>query len=517
MEQIKLKEIAQFINGFAFKPTDWSGEGLRIIRIQNLTDNSKPYNHTKKRVPDKYFVNKGDILISWSATIDVYEWNDELALLNQHIFRVEFNESKVDKTYFKQALKKSISELSRFAHGSTMKHLLKKDFENHKIPLPPLDDQKRIAKVLTDCEALIQKRKESINLLDTLLKSTFLEMFGDPKKFDSKTVKEIASNERYALSSGPFGSNLTSKDYKKDGVKILRGTNISSGELDLSDIKYISEDKAQELKRSEIKPDDVVIVAVGSSGTALKIPKSLSRAIMSQNFNKVTPNQKLILPSYLEYSINSEIVQRQFRKVTTNAGRTFLGLTKIKEVRIPLPDKKEQQKFDVILNRVSVLKDQSKKSLKEIENLYNSITQRAFKGELDLNKVDILDKDRRTGGRPSEAAHKTDVTSVTLADYYGIPDEIQVRKENIELDFIEEKEFYQFFLKDHFRDKYFLIEDIETLFNSIYIPQGVDFDFDTWKEKLFSFIRAEEPLIEQVFDEGDKIVKLKLTDAAYKA
>lgn len=262
------------------------------------------------------------------------------------------------------------------------------DLNKLKIPIPEkYEDQIRIATILSRVDNLITKRKESIQFLDDLLKSTFLEMFGDSTKFKLNPIKQIASKGQYSLSSGPFGSNLTSKHYVNDGIAILRGKNISSGHLDLSDLKYVSEEKAIELKRSELKPDDIVIVAVGSSGTALKIPQTLPHAIMSQNFNKITPNKDIVLPIYLEYSINSEIVQRQFKRVMTDGGRTFLALSKIKEIEIPLPTIEAQYRFESVVEKVELIKSHYQKSLIELESLYGSLSQRAFKGELNLSKV----------------------------------------------------------------------------------------------------------------------------------
>jgi type I restriction enzyme S subunit len=377
--------------------------------------------------------------------------------------------------------------LNKYITGTTRGKLTRRELEKIVIPLPAIEDQKRIAKVLSDCEALIKKRKESIVLLDELLKSTFLEMFGDEQKFESKPVEEIASEERYALSSGPFGSNLTSKDYTPDGVIILRGTNISSGELNLTKIKYVSEEKAQELKRSELKPDDVVIVAVGSSGTALKIPKSLPRAIMSQNFNKITPNQELVLPIYLEYSINSEIVQRQFRKATTNAGRSFLGLTKIKEVKIPVPPIDEQLKFYEIIDKVSAIKQQFNSSLKELENLYGSLSQRAFKGELDLSKVDISDMEDSTQEKP-------EMEPVGDPRWEG---KVEVQDYQVHLDEI---------IKKDFENSSFSFKQLEDAISE----RGVYVPYDNVKDFVFKSLEGNESLLVQEIDEKDKLIVFKI-------
>lgn len=100
MDLIRLGDIATYINGYAFKPKDWREKGIPIIRIQNLNDPNKEYNYFDGEIDSKYLVNEGDILISWSASIGVYEWRGQQGVLNQHIFKVDFNKIKIDKKYF---------------------------------------------------------------------------------------------------------------------------------------------------------------------------------------------------------------------------------------------------------------------------------------------------------------------------------------------------------------------------------------------------------------------------------
>ena len=98
IENKRLGDIATYINGYAFKPEQWDTNGKPIIRIQNLNNNLAEFNYYNGDINEKYIVNKGDILISWSASIGVYEWQNEEALLNQHIFKVDFN--KIDINNF---------------------------------------------------------------------------------------------------------------------------------------------------------------------------------------------------------------------------------------------------------------------------------------------------------------------------------------------------------------------------------------------------------------------------------
>ena len=90
-EWVKLGDVATYINGYAFKPTDYASEGKPIIRIQDLTGNAYQTNRFAGILDDKYRVGWGDVLISWSASLGVYEWDAEEAWLNQHIFKVQFN------------------------------------------------------------------------------------------------------------------------------------------------------------------------------------------------------------------------------------------------------------------------------------------------------------------------------------------------------------------------------------------------------------------------------------------
>lgn len=139
-------ETGKYINGLAFKPTDWGDEGIPIIRIQNLTNPTKPLNRTTRTVDPIYVVNPGDILVSWSATLDAFIWDREPGLLNQHIFKVVPDTSVVTKKFLYYTLKKAITEIikSEHLHGSTMKHINRGPFLAHKIEVPPLAQQNEI-------------------------------------------------------------------------------------------------------------------------------------------------------------------------------------------------------------------------------------------------------------------------------------------------------------------------------------------------------------------------------------
>lgn len=165
---VHLEEVAKFINGRAFKPSEWSGSGLPIIRIQNLTGTNYAFNYFDGVIDEPVRVRRGDILISWSASLGVYRWQGNDAVLNQHIFKVRLNKG-VNPDYFFYAATNAVQEMVSRVHGSTMQHITKDRFDSIQIRLPDLSEQRRIAGQLEQVDRLRRTRRYALELTDTLL------------------------------------------------------------------------------------------------------------------------------------------------------------------------------------------------------------------------------------------------------------------------------------------------------------------------------------------------------------
>lgn len=178
MDYIRLGDVATYINGYAFKPEDRGDSGLPIIRIQDLTGNSYDLGYYNGDYPERIEINNGDVLISWSASLGVYVWNRGKALLNQHIFKVVFNKQPIDKQFFIYAVENNLRVMESKTHGATMKHIIKKDFDNTLIPYPSPEKQREIADSLLKVKDIIKARENELQKLDQLIKARFVEMFG---------------------------------------------------------------------------------------------------------------------------------------------------------------------------------------------------------------------------------------------------------------------------------------------------------------------------------------------------
>ncbi len=142
----KLGEVADYINGRPFKPSEWKEKGLPIVRIQNLNDESAVYHYSDAEHEEKYLLHDGDLLFAWAASLGTYIWNGGEAWLNQHIFKV-LPKQNVSKMYLYYALTSIIKELYSKSHGSGMVHVTKGKFEETEIPLclslKKVDSQRR--------------------------------------------------------------------------------------------------------------------------------------------------------------------------------------------------------------------------------------------------------------------------------------------------------------------------------------------------------------------------------------
>lgn len=169
-EVSKVKYLADYINGYAFKPNDWETTGKPIIRIQDLSNPDSTPNRYEGTLDSCYEVNKGDFLISWSASLGLFVWKGEDAWLNQHIFKVVLNEKRLKRSFFSWLATWFMEELGRDTHGSTMQHLTKDAFGGFPVILPPLETQTKIGDYLdrktAELGQLIAAKKNLLKLLD---------------------------------------------------------------------------------------------------------------------------------------------------------------------------------------------------------------------------------------------------------------------------------------------------------------------------------------------------------------
>ncbi|CMZ92063.1 restriction endonuclease subunit S [Streptococcus pneumoniae] len=350
MKKVKLGQVATFINGYAFKPQDWSSEGKEIIRIQNLTKTSKGINYYSGTIDKKYIVEAGDILISWSGTLGVFQWCGRSAVLNQHIFKVVFDKIDIDKSYFKYVVEKGLQDAVKHTHGSTMKHLTKKYFDNIMVSYTNLREQQRIASELDLLSKLILRRQEQLEELNLLVKSRFNEMFGDVI-LNEKEWKVSKWNEILTIRNGKNQKQVEDAD----GKFPIYG---SGGIMGYA-------------KDWIVKKNSVIIGRKGNINKPI---------LVRENFWNV--DTAFGLEPVLE-KINSEYLfyfcqLYNFEKL--NKAVTIPSLTKsdLLNISIPLPPLALQNEFADFVVQIDKSQLAIQKSLEELETLKKSLMQEYF-------------------------------------------------------------------------------------------------------------------------------------------
>ena len=370
MEKVKLGDVATYINGYAFKPTDWSNEGVLIIRIQDLTGNSYQANRYNGNYEKKYEIQKGDVLISWSASLGVYVWQGETAVLNQHIFKVLFDKVEIDKNFFVHQVECILKNASSEAHGATMKHLTKPVFDALPFYLPSLEEQKAIAERLDKVSGLIEKRKTQLEKLDLLIKSRFIEIMESAELSDELTVEQITERVK-------VGFVGTCEKYYTDetGIPMLRTGNITDCGIDMRDLKYVTADFHKKNKKSQIRKGDLLIARHGSNGQANVYDGPEAQCL---NAVVVVPNQSVARSMFLAGLINSSAVKRQIDKTLVGSTQHVVNTKSIANLIVRIPDLEVQKQYENFVEQTDKSKFEIQKSLEKLEILKKSLMQQYF-------------------------------------------------------------------------------------------------------------------------------------------
>ena len=169
-----LGDAAEFINGFPFKPSQLSGTRMPVVRIKQLLDESEMCDLTDVDTPERNLLNHGDIVFSWSGTLALRTWTRGPAILNQHLFKV-VPKPGFETGWVKAVLEAAIPDLSKLAHGSTMKHITKPKLLNYKIAIPDRAEQIWIAKTFERLQGLRSHLDHQVKDLSRL-KSSLMSM-----------------------------------------------------------------------------------------------------------------------------------------------------------------------------------------------------------------------------------------------------------------------------------------------------------------------------------------------------
>lgn len=401
-ELTKLGEIAKILNGFAFKSQEYVEEGIRVIRIANVQkgfvsdDSPKFIALGREKEFEKYMLNNGDVLISLTGNVGrvgIIKEDFLPAALNQRVGKIAVTSDKVFAPYVFHLLNSNEFENAAIKNskGIAQLNLSTKWIESFSIPLPKinneinLEEQKRIAGILDAADALRAKRRESLAKLDDLLQSTFLDMFGDP-------VTNPKSWEVRDLSDSVYiqgGFAFKSKDYCDDGIRLVKISNVHSENLKWDEVDHVPYAFLEKYKEFALKPKDLVIALtrpIIKSLNSVKIAtvgKEDSPSLLNQRVARFlfSENSKVGRP-YLLAFCQTLAFKNKVQKFCSESLQPNMSTKQLGSVQIPTPPLELQQRFAEIVSSAEDQKAKMKKQLEQLDDLFASLQQRAFRGDL---------------------------------------------------------------------------------------------------------------------------------------
>lgn len=187
----RLVDAYTFTNGRAFKPSEWTTSGLPIIRIQNLTGTQADFNYFAGEIEERHRVRDGDFLLSWSATVRPFIWRGEDAALNQHIFKVGAAPGS-DLMFGYYLIDFEIDKMLSMIHGTSMKHLTKRDLNRIQTELPSIVEQRRIAEVLSTADAEITNLEQQLEAYKLQKRGLMQQLLTGKKRVKVNELEAVA-------------------------------------------------------------------------------------------------------------------------------------------------------------------------------------------------------------------------------------------------------------------------------------------------------------------------------------
>lgn len=386
---VKLKECARIVGGATPKSEVddyWNGD-IPWTTPKDLSDlDGKFLNDTPRKITSLGLKNCSSellpcnsVLFSSRAPIGHVAINTVPMATNQG-FKSMVPGPRLDASFLYWWLKCHRSQLEQLGNGATFKEVSKAVVERIEIPLPPLDEQKRIAAILDQADDLRRKRQRALDRLNQLGQAIFIEMFGDPvinpKTWPVVIAESIATRITVGLVVRPASY------YCEAGVPAIRGTNIKPSGIDSTDLVYFSaRDNETKLEKSRIWKDDIVIVRSGRPGLAAVVPEEFhgANAIDVLIF---TPDKNMVTPHFIRDLINSEGGKRLVLAESRGQIQQHFNVGSLSAAEFFLPPLQLQQEYE---NRVKRLYNQTglaEAALVASDTLFTSLQHRAFRGEL---------------------------------------------------------------------------------------------------------------------------------------
>jgi len=327
-----LGALGRYLNGRAFKKSEWREHGRPIIRIQNLTGSGESFNYFQGDVEDRYVARPGDLLVSWAATLGAFIWNGPEAVVNQHIFKVESN---IDVRFHKYLLDHKLKELMRHTHGSGMVHITRSKFDSVPVAIPRLEEQRRIVEMLEDrlsrldaADQAVREGRDAISLvrLSALVRARRAMV---ERGVHIRPVGDICDTT--------LGKMLDAKKSSGAPTPYLRNINVRWRHVDESDVWTVPLTDS-ERERFALRPGDVLVCEGGEPGRCAVWGGSSVRMTFQKALHRLRVRDGAVEPQFVAAMIEEAIRSGCAAGLFTGTTIKHLPQERLRALKIPVPD-----------------------------------------------------------------------------------------------------------------------------------------------------------------------------------
>lgn len=271
--------------------------------------------------------------------------------------------------------------------GAGLKHVTKKHLEKIVLPKSHGNSRNRVISILEKADSVRKKRQRLVETISGFIRSAYLHTVGhfNPSHGDWEpfTIDVLAEDRKGAIRSGPFGSALRHGEFVDEGIAVLGIDNAVQNRFAWAERRFITPSKYEELRRYRVFPGDVIITIMGTTGRSAVVPDDIPEAITTKHLATITCNKELIHPEVLSFAIHSDpLIIRQIKSFNKGAIMDGLNLGIIRKLEINLPPMEEQLRFVRLLRKARAIETRYQTSEGSGEDLFQSLSQRAFRGEL---------------------------------------------------------------------------------------------------------------------------------------
>lgn len=402
-EPRKLTELAEYINGYAFKPEDWGEEGLPIIRIEQLKNPTAPTDYYSGRLPAAQIINDGDLLFSWSASLFLKIWNNGQAALNQHLFKV-IERQAVDRLFLKAFIEFYLPELIKASHGSTMQHITRKELDRFNALFPiSKTEQTKIADILStvdraieQTEALIAKQQRiKAGLMQDLL-TRGIDEHGNLRSEETHQFKDSPLGRiPTEWSHEPIGCHLQTieQGWSPDCESIsaafgqwgvLKTTSVVWDGFNYHENKLLPS-HLEPRKRYEVRVGDVLMTRAGPNsrvGVVAYVYETQPKLMLSDKLYRLNPDES-IDAEFLVLSLSSDRAQRYLSTLKTGLAESQTNISQdiVRQLKISLPSINEQIQIAKIVHNAMVRLNSDMQCLAKMGFLKTALMQDLLPGK----------------------------------------------------------------------------------------------------------------------------------------